>query len=139
MTTTDLDRSRRHLRWTVATLVALPTVTGLRQVLQGGAGIPGVEGATSPNVDSELRYANTFKAFTGPIVWSNLDDVETAPAVTIALGAALLGGGSRLLAWRHSGRPHPVSLAALGIELVGVPGLLVWRRRIAKLSARKGF
>jgi len=45
------------------------------------------------------------------------------------------GGIARLLAWRHSGRPHAVFIPAIGVELVGMPIMAAWHQRVVRRVA----
>jgi hypothetical protein len=42
------------------------------------------------------------------------------------------GGIARLLSWRAVGRPHAVFVAAAALELVGIPGLMLWHSRLTR-------
>lgn len=131
MNSNDFDRGRRRLQWALATSAALPTLTGVREVLLGSHGAPGGPGDVSATIDGELRYANVFKMAVGPVIWSQLNKAESSPWVTAALGTIFLGGAARLLSWQQRGKPHPISVVAIGIEIGLVPVLIVWQRRVA--------
>jgi len=131
MISTTTERRRRLLRWTIAATAALPTLTAAQQILQGANGTADGPTVVSPTVDGELRYANTFKLAVGPIIWSHLDDVETSPVVTAALGTIIVGGGARLLSWHQRGRPHAIAVVATGLEVLVLPAVLLWRKQIA--------
>lgn len=123
--------SRRRLQWTLAVLTAIPLASALREIALGPAGVPGGSSAVNPTVDSSLRYANVYKAAVAPVVWSQLGRVERSPAVTVALSTLFVGGLVRLRAWRKSGRPHPVTLVAIGLELIAPPLLIRWQQHLS--------
>ncbi|KQV76989.1 hypothetical protein ASC61_01600 [Aeromicrobium sp. Root344] len=75
-----------------------------------------------------------FKLAWGVTVWSQLHRVERSPALTGSLATLFVGGLARLRSWRQSGRPHPVSIVAVALELVAPPALLAWQRRVASRS-----
>ncbi|EID12532.1 hypothetical protein MXEN_12301 [Mycobacterium xenopi RIVM700367] len=82
-------------------------------------------------VDSALRYANVFKFAVGPVIWSQLGQVERSPALSFAAATIAVGGLARLRSWQQRGRPHPVTVAAVALETVGAPILLAWQRRVS--------
>lgn len=85
-------------------------------------------------VDSALRYANVFKFAVGPVIWSQLGRVERSPSVTYALSSISVGGFARLRSWQQRGRPHPVIVGAVVLELAAPPLLIAWQRRIRSRS-----
>lgn len=88
----------------------------------------------TPTVDSALRYANVFKFAVGPVIWSQLGRVERSPSVTYALSSIFVGGFARLRSWQQRGRPHPVIVGAVVLELAAPPLLIAWQRRIRSRS-----
>lgn len=123
--------SRRGLQWTLGILAAIPVASAIGEIVRGPQGVPGGSTGVNPTVDSALRYANVFKFAVGPVIWSQLGRVERSPAVPFAVTTITVGGLARLWSWRQSGRPHPVSVGAIGLEIIGGPILLAWHRRLA--------
>jgi hypothetical protein len=117
------------LRGVLALLGAVPVASGLAGIVVGPAGAPGGAAATA-SVDSEYRFVNTFWTAAGVLLWWSLcRPAERARVTRLVLGTATLGGVPRLLAWRASGRPHPVFRFAIMLELVVVPAILIWHLR----------
>ena len=117
------------MQWTLGLMALVPTISGVQQVLLGAQAVPANPSEVSASIDGELRYANVFKAAVGPIILSRLGTVEDSPAVTAALGTVFAGGLERLWSWKRTGRPHPVGMVAIGLEVGVVPVILAWRRR----------
>jgi hypothetical protein len=125
------SRSRQGLQWTLAAMAAIPMASASGEIVRGPQGVPGGSPDVTPTVDSAFRYANVFKFATGLVIWSQLPRVERSPALTFALSTVFIGGLARLWSWRQRGRPHPVSVAAVVLETVGVPMMIAWQRRIS--------
>ena len=122
--------SRRRLQWTLGVLAAIPVASATGEILRGPQGVPGGSPDVTPTVDSSLRYANAFKFAVGPVIWSQLARVDQSQTVTFALSTIFFGGLARLRSRQQRGRPHPVTLAAIALETIGVAGFLVWRQRL---------
>lgn len=135
MTSIEYERSRTRMQWSLGILALAPTISGVQQVVLGVAGTPGDSQVVSSTVDGELRYANVFKMVSGPIILSQLHDVEDSPILTATLATVFVGGLARLLSWRRVGRPHPSALVAIALELGAVPAALYCRRRLASSRA----
>ncbi|WP_080737433.1 DUF4345 domain-containing protein [Rhodococcoides fascians] len=124
-------RSHRRLQWTVGLLALAPTISGALIVLRGADGTPGHSPGVSPTIDGELRYANVFKSITGPVIVTQLGEVEDSRVLTAALGTVLAGGLARLLSWQQTGRPHNAAFVAIALEVCVVPAVVMWRHRLA--------
>ncbi|KQH80545.1 hypothetical protein AO501_20140 [Mycobacterium gordonae] len=72
-----------------------------------------------------------FKFAVGPVIWSQFGRVERSPAVSFALATIAVGGLARLRSWQQRGRPHPVTVAAIALEALGGPLLLIWQRSVS--------
>ena len=70
----------------------------------------------------------------GPVIWSQLGRVERPPSLTYALSSIFVGGFARLRSWQQRGRPHPVTVAAVVLEIAAPPLLIGWQRRILARS-----
>jgi hypothetical protein len=129
--TQQRSSSRRGLQRTLAVLAAIPVASAIGEIVRGPQGVPGGSPDVVPTVDSSLRYANVFKFAVGPVMWSQLARVEQSSAVTFALSTIFVGGLARVRSWQQRGRPHPISVAAIALETIGVAGLLAWQRRLS--------
>jgi hypothetical protein len=127
--------SRRRLQWTLGVLAVIPVGSAVGEIVRGAQGVPGGSPEVVPTVDSSLRYANVFKFAVGPVIWSQLGRVEQSPAMSFAAATIAIGGLARLMSWQQRGRPHPITLAAIALETLGVPILLVWQRRLSSSEA----
>lgn len=123
--------SRRRLQWTLGVLAAIPVASAAGEIVRGAQGVPGGSPDVTPTVDSSLRYANVFKFAVGPVIWSQLRRVERSPALSFAISTIAVGGLARLRSWQQRGRPHPVTVAAIALETLGGPLLLIWQRRVS--------
>lgn len=131
------DGGRRALQLTLGALAAVPLASGLAGMVLGASALPGDDSRVAASLDSEYRFASAFWAACAPALWWSLPRVEReAPLLRAVCGTVALGGVGRLLAWRASGRPHPVFVAALALELVGMPAVLAWQGRLAAAYER---
>jgi hypothetical protein len=113
-------------------LAGIPFASGLIGMAVGPKTLPGDSSEVMATLDSEYRFINAFWFSIAPIVWSTLPRVEKETTkLRLIMGVVFAGGLARLISWRRTGRPHPVFLGAIAIELVGMPVMAVWQNRLA--------
>jgi hypothetical protein len=143
MTVTDLpaarttrgDGGRRGLQIVLGALSAIPFASGLAGVLVGPMAVPGEKGSVPASVDNEYRYAHAIWFAAAPVIWKALPRIEHETTTLRAIsGAVVLGGVGRLLSWRATGRPHPVFVAGIALELLAIPAVVAWHSRVARLA-----
>ncbi|MGJ6123615.1 DUF4345 domain-containing protein [Mycolicibacterium sp. Y3] len=126
---------RRGLQVTLAVLSVIPALSGLAGILAGPKTLPGDKSQLDATADSEYRFVNAFWLATAPVIWSAIPHIEKRTGLVRRLTAVVfIGGLARLVSWRTTGRPHHVFVAATALELVGVPAIMVWQLRIARLA-----
>ena len=84
-----------------------------------------LEGMSSPNVDSELRFYSVFWVAYGVIVLRAASSLEeNLKLVPIFSGLFFAGGAGRLLSLMTAGQQHPLFILLMIIELM-LPLLLI--------------
>lgn len=124
--------TRRGLQVVLVLLAVVAISAGTLTVLTGGSTVVG-GGVISPSLDSELRFYAAWYVGVGLVLLWSARHVESAGAVIRCVCAVLLlGAFGRVVSWSLVGRPHPLYLVLLGIELV-LPLLLVpWQHVVTR-------
>jgi hypothetical protein len=126
------DGGRRELQVTLGVLSVIPFLSGLAGMLVGPKALPGATGPLDPTADSEYRFVSAFWFFTAPVIWSAIPHIEQRTSLVRRLTAVVFAGGlARLVSWRTTGRPHAVFIAAIMLELVGIPAAMAWQSQVA--------
>jgi hypothetical protein len=127
--------SRRVLQFFLALVGAVALGAGLATVLLGVKSIPGA-GEVSATVESELRFYAVWYVGAGGVLLRAARRVEVEGATIRALaGFLFLAGCARGLSWLAVGRPHPLMVALMAVEL-GLPFVIVpWQAVVARRGA----
>lgn len=123
--------SRRLLQIVVAVLGVIPIGTGLAAFVLGPASMPGGQ-PVGPSIDNEYRFLAVFWFSFGVLIYWILPTIERRTRLVRFLGGFIfLGGVGRLISLVMFGAPHWSYLAAMALELVGIPLLVLWQAAIA--------
>ncbi len=129
----NADGGRRALQVTLGTLAVIPCASGLAGMVVGPKALTADASRVEASLDSEYRFTNAFWFAMAPLIWAHLPRIEQeSPVLRAALGTVFVGGLARVVSWQRSGRPHPAFVAAIGLELVVVPGLAAWQHRVVQ-------
>jgi hypothetical protein len=135
---THATAGRRELQATLGVLALIPFRYGLAGMLEGPRNIPGNQITVDASFDSEYRFVHAFWFAAAPAIWSSIPNVEQDPvALRVVMGTVVVGGLARLLSWRQSGRPRPIFVGGIALELAVVPALWLWKSRVVR-AARRG-
>jgi len=129
------DTERRLLQVAMAVACLVPIGGGLAGVVLGqrltGA-LAGV-GPLDLGLDSHVRYLSGLLLAIGAGFAMAIPRIEVqGHRVTLLSGIVVLGGLARLYGIAVAGWPSGVMCAALVMELVIVPLIWLWQRRIAR-------
>lgn len=133
-------RDLRVFQLAVAVVVVVPIVVGGNGALGGLEGLARLFGedrdlAVSPGLRNHLRALCWMFAMIAPLAaWTVRADtlVARTGAFRIVAGFACAAGAVRALGTVVDGWPGPVALALFGVEVAGLPALLVWHARLVR-------
>ena len=127
---------RRLFQITVLMATIVPISAGGSGVLIGPAMIHGALSAP-PDLDSHFRYLSGLLLGIGlAFAWA-VPRVEQRVGLFRALGLIVIVGGlGRLLGAIEEGAPGTAHRFALVMELVVVPALLLWLRRLERIVGK---
>lgn len=127
-----MPSEKRILQIVVSILAVTPVLAGAAGVLMG----PALTGAGAPwpnDLDSHFRFLSAILLAIGLGWWSCVPGIETKTGRFQLLGALTFAGGlARLASLMLVGAPSAGHLFGLCVELLLVPPLLLWQRRVAR-------
>ena len=125
---------KRLLQVAVALACLVPIVGGAAGIASG-AGM--LHHGGDVTLDSHFRYLSGLLLGIGLSFLSLIPNIEKRGSAAAMLSAIVVVGGlSRLYGVLADGWPEPSMVFALGMELVVVPLLYVWQRRVAAAALR---
>ena len=118
------------LQIVIAVLSLVPVATGIAGIVLG----PRLLGATAPwpaDLDSHFRFLSGVFLIVGLAWWSCVPRLaEKGPRLRLLALMTFAGGLARLTSLGLAGAPSVGHMAGLGMELVIVPLIVLWHRRI---------
>ena len=120
------------LQIAVALASLVPLTAGASGVLQGPEMVKG-SGAAPADLDSHFRYLSGLLLGIGLCFVAAIPTIERRSELfSVLTGAVVVGGTARLVAMISGDLPSTPHVLALGMELLVVPLLMLWQKRIAR-------
>ena len=124
---------RRLLQLAVGLACIVPLSAGAAGVLQGTAMVGGGSQVASADLGSHFRYLSGLLLGLGIAFAAAIPTIERRAELFALLSfIVIVGGLARLAALLLLGVPGTAHVLALGMELVVVPLLFFWQRRVAR-------
>jgi hypothetical protein len=115
----------------------VPLSMGAVSVLRSAAVLRGMDPPFPVDLDSHYRYLSGLLLGIGLVFLASIPSIESKGAVFRTLGfVILIGGLARLYSLIENGAPGFGHQFGLVMELVVVPGIVLWQARVAKRFAR---
>lgn len=131
----------RAFQWTLRAMAMIPLVTGLMEVWMGLGSLKAIgvilpaEVWVQPSVDNNWRFLGTIWAsYAVLVVYAVSDPRRHATLLRILLTVLFLSGVARAASVLLTGWPVPPFIAAMGFELLVMPLMLLWLRRIERAT-----
>ena len=129
----QLQLEQKLLQAAVAIACLVPLTAGAVGVVRGAEMIAGVDAPVPTDLDSHFRYLSGLLLGIGLGLASCVARIEEKRGLFGALcGLVVLGGLARFASLLADGAPGAGHLFGLAMELVVVPLLLLWQRRVAR-------
>ena len=129
----DRHVERRLLQTAVAVACLVPLSAGAAGAVQGQQFIHGDPAPTLPDLDSHFRYLSGLLLAIGLAFAASIPTIERRSELFAVLsGIIVVGGLARLAGLAVQEPPSTAHLLALGMELLVVPLLFAWQRRLAR-------
>jgi hypothetical protein len=131
----------KTFQWTLRVMAMIPLVTGLMDVWMGlgslraiGVQLPADVWA-QPSVDNNWRFLGTIWAsYSVLVLYAVSDPLRHGTLLRILLGVLFFSGVARAASVLLTGWPVPPFIAAMGFELLVMPLMLLWLRRIERTT-----
>ncbi|QPC85816.1 DUF4345 domain-containing protein [Mesorhizobium sp. NBSH29] len=125
-------QEKRALQAIVSVLAAVPVMAGLAGVVMGPAFLKTPQ-PWPADLDSHFRFLSGVFLAVGVAWYSCVPHIETRTNRVRLLGAITVSGGAaRLVSLVLAGAPSAGHIYGLAAELIAVPLLILWQRRIAR-------
>ena len=129
----ERQTERRLLQLAVALAAMVPLTAGALGVVDGPSMAGGEMTPDRPALESHFRYLSGLLLGIGIAFALSIPTIERRSELFAVLSATVFVGGlARMSALFIHGMPTTPHLLALVMELVAVPSLFAWQRRVAR-------
>jgi hypothetical protein len=130
--------NKKVLQIVLGVLGLIPILTGGLDLIVGANALNLAGASISPEVlanvvlDSQIRFLGSIWLGVGIVLYWLLPRIETQTTLLrLLLGIIFLGGIGRLISALLVGVPPTELIAATGLELIGMPLIMVWQSFIS--------